>query len=58
MRQLQLSVGVFNPFNETNLGGYTVNATVSNQFQLAGWLFQTRSADRPRTFQFGVRYLF
>jgi len=56
--KLELSVDVFNLFNEVNLGGYTVNATASNQFQVAGRPFQTRSADRPRTFQFGARYLF
>jgi hypothetical protein len=56
--RLELSVDVFNLFNEVNLGGYTVNATASNQFQVAGRPFQTRSADRPRTFQFGARYLF
>lgn len=56
--KLELSVDVFNVFNEVNLSGYAVNATASNQFQAAGRPFQTRSSDRPRTFQFGARHLF
>jgi outer membrane receptor for ferrienterochelin and colicin len=56
--KLELSVDVFNVFNEVNLSGYAVNATASNQFQVAGRPFLTRSSDRPRTFQFGARYLF
>ncbi len=56
--KLELSADVFNLFNEVNLSGYAVNATASNQFQVFGTPFQTRSADRPRTFQFGARYLF
>jgi hypothetical protein len=55
---LELRADVFNLFNEVNLDGYAVNATVSNQFQTAGQSFLMRSADRPRTFQFGARYLF
>ena len=56
--KLELSADVFNLFNEVNLSGYTVNATASNQFQVAGQPFTTRSADRPRVFQFGARFLF
>jgi hypothetical protein len=56
--KLELRADVFNLFNEVNLGGYTVNATASNQFQVFGRPFTTRSADRPRVFQFGARYLF
>ncbi|HYC05266.1 MAG TPA: TonB-dependent receptor [Azospirillaceae bacterium] len=55
---LELRADVFNVFNATNQGGYVVNATASNQFQVAGQPFVTRSAGPPRTFQFGVRYLF
>jgi hypothetical protein len=35
-----------------------VNATASNQFQIAGQPFIQRSAGPPRTFQFGLRYVF
>lgn len=55
---VELRADVFNILNQTNLGGYVVNATASNQFQIAGQPFVTRSAGPPRTFQFGLRYLF
>lgn len=55
---VELSADIFNLLNTNNLGGYSVNATASNQFQIAGQPFTTRSAAPPRTFQFGVRYLF
>jgi hypothetical protein len=55
---VELSADIFNLFNARNLSGYSVNATASNQFQIAGQAFTTRSAAPPRTFQFGVRYLF
>jgi len=55
---LELSADIFNLFNTTNLGGYVVNATASNQFQVAGQGFITRSAGPPRTFQFGLRWLY
>lgn len=55
---VELSADIFNLFNATPLGGYSVNATASNQFQIAGQPFTTRSAGPPRTFQFGMRYLF
>ncbi|MFM2043371.1 MAG: hypothetical protein RLY86_1947 [Pseudomonadota bacterium] len=56
--EVELRADVFNVFNATNLGGYVVNATASNQFQTLGQPFTTRSAGPPRTFQFGVRYRF
>jgi hypothetical protein len=55
---VELSADIFNLFNARSLSGYSVNATASNQFQIAGRSFITRSAGPPRTFQFGVRYIF
>lgn len=55
---LEVSADIFNLFNTTNLGGYVVNATASNQFQIAGQGFIQRSAGPPRTFQFGLRWLY
>jgi hypothetical protein len=56
--EVEVSADVFNVFNSTNLSGYVVNATASNQFQIAGQPFIQRSAGPPRTFQFGLRYAF
>ena len=53
---LELSADIFNLFNTANLGGYVVNATASNQFQISGQGFIQRSAGPPRTFQFGLRW--
>ena len=55
---LEFSADIFNLFNTSNLGGYVVNATASNQFQIAGQGFIQRSAGPPRTFQFGLRWLY
>jgi hypothetical protein len=55
---VEIAVDVFNVFNARTLGGYSVNATASNQFQIAGQPFITRSSGPPRSFQFALRYLF
>lgn len=56
--RLEARMDVFNVSNHDNLSGYAVNATASNQFQVLGQALSIRSADRPRTFQFGLQYAF
>jgi outer membrane receptor protein involved in Fe transport len=59
--RLELRADVFNVLNTVNYSGYTSNFTQSNQAQVGPadsgrYLFL--NADRPRQFQFSVRYLF
>jgi outer membrane receptor protein involved in Fe transport len=56
--RLELSVDVFNLFNEENLSGFANSATQSNQIQIAGQPFVQRNAGAPRQYQFGLRYAF
>jgi len=51
---------VFNIFNFTNLGGFSNNATQSNQIQVGPERrgIEAKNAAPPRRFQFTVRYLF
>ncbi|MEM9290976.1 MAG: TonB-dependent receptor [Acidobacteriota bacterium] len=59
-RNIDLRVDVFNVLNETNLSGFSNNATQSNQIQVgprsAG--IERKNAGPPRQFQFGVSYAF
>lgn len=56
--RVELSVDVFNLFNQRNLSGFANSATQSNQIQVFGQPFERRNSAAPRQYQFGVRYFF
>ncbi len=59
-KRIELRLDVFNLFNETNLSGFSNNATQSNQIQIGppGSGIEFKNAGPPRQFQIGVSYAF
>ncbi|MEM8963252.1 MAG: TonB-dependent receptor [Acidobacteriota bacterium] len=59
-RNVELRLDVFNLLNNTNLSGFSNNATQSNQIQIgpAGSGIVLKNAAPPRQFQLGVRFVF
>jgi len=59
-RGVEFRADVFNIFNFTNLGGFSNNATQSNQIQIGPESrgITPKNAAPPRRFQFSLRYLF
>lgn len=55
---IEIRADIFNVLNTANLSGFSNNATQSNQIQVGGQPFQSKSFSPPRQFQFGVRYVF
>jgi len=59
-RGVEFRADIFNIFNFTNLGGFSNNATQSNQIQVGPESrgIEAKNAAPPRRFQFSLRYLF
>jgi len=59
-QEVEFRGDVFNIFNFTNLGGFSNNATQSNQIQVGPETrgIEAKNAAPPRRFQFSFRYLF
>ena len=57
---IEVRADILNLFNETNLSGYSNNATLSNQIQIgpSGSGITEKNSGPPRQFQFGIRYVF